>query len=137
LQVPKDQLCKLLAHGLPLGVAEAELRSLLPASAPPLVRVEGDCSTQKKVFLVFSNPQDANQAFKELQVSSSPFQNFFYVASLLLVCCMAYHICNSLTLESSPFSQYLKVLLESSDSLIVLSGRVIKEWTAWGGHRSW
>ena len=44
---------------------------------------------------------------------------------------------NSLTLESSPFSQYLKVFLESSDSLIVLSGRVIKEWTAWGGHRSW
>ena len=60
-------------------MAEAELRSLLPASAPPLVRVEGDCSIQKKVFLVFSNPQDANQAFKELQVSSPPFENFFYV----------------------------------------------------------
>ncbi len=70
MQVPKEQLCKLLAHGLPPGVTEADLCSLLPASAPPLVRVEGDCSTEKKVLLVFHKPQDANLAFKELQVIS-------------------------------------------------------------------
>jgi len=67
--VPKEQLCKLLAHSLPPRVAEADLRSLLPSSAPQVVKVEGDCSTDKKVLLVFQNPQDANQAFKELQVT--------------------------------------------------------------------
>lgn len=68
MQVPKEQLCKLLVHSLPPGVAEADLCSLLPASAPQVEKVEGNCTTEKKVLLVFKNPQDANQAFKELKV---------------------------------------------------------------------
>ncbi|CAL8460769.1 g300 [Coccomyxa elongata] len=67
VKVPKEQLCKLLVHSLPPGVAEADLCSLLPASAPQVEKVEGNCTTEKKVLLVFKNPQDANQAFKELQ----------------------------------------------------------------------
>lgn len=49
-------------------MAEADLCSLLPASAPQVETVEGNCTTERKVLLVFKNPQDANQAFKELQV---------------------------------------------------------------------
>jgi hypothetical protein len=68
LQVPKEQLCKLLVHALPAGTAAEDVAALLPAAAPRPLNTEGDCSTGGKALLVFASAADANQAFKLLQV---------------------------------------------------------------------
>jgi hypothetical protein len=73
VQVSKEQLSKLLVHSIPEGTAEADLRALLPVGCPDAVRVEGDCAADKKALLVFANPQQANEAFKALQVRERDF----------------------------------------------------------------
>ena len=59
-----------MVHGLPAGTQPEDLHALLPDGAPAPVSMEGDCALERKVLLVFASPQDANQAFKQLQVTS-------------------------------------------------------------------
>jgi hypothetical protein len=74
-QVPKEELSKLLVHSIPEGTAEADVHIMLAStSAPDIMRLEGNCGRDKKVLLVFDNPQKANEAFKALQVRHMPAQ---------------------------------------------------------------
>ena len=69
-QVPKEQLRKLLVHSLPAGTALEDVLALFPAGAPQPTATEGDCSAGGKAVLVYASAQDANQAFKLLQVGA-------------------------------------------------------------------
>lgn len=83
IQVSKEQLSKLLVHSIPEGTAEEDVRALLSAAAAPdILTIEGDCACDKKVLLVFKNPQKANEAFKALQVSATAFYSI--VACLII-----------------------------------------------------
>ncbi len=68
MQVPRDDLRKLMIHGLPPGTPEAALRALLPAGAPALEGLQAGLGEGgRRALLVFAQPGDANAAFQLLQ----------------------------------------------------------------------
>ncbi len=72
-QVPRDDLRKLLVHGMPAGTPEAALRGLLPAGAPALQGLELAPGAGRRATLVFAHAGDANAAFALLQAGQTPW----------------------------------------------------------------
>ncbi len=72
-QVPRDDLRKLLVHGMPAGTPEAALRGLLPAGAPALQGLELAPGGGRRATLVFAHAGDANAAFALLQAGHAPW----------------------------------------------------------------
>ncbi len=68
LQVPKEDLKKLMVHSIPPGLSSEDLLATFRREGGPTdITVDGNPEKEKKVFLVFANPALADQAFKILK----------------------------------------------------------------------